>query len=315
MVDFDVAISELTTSRWDLQQEASRAADLGFAAIALWRPKVSDVGTDRVRRLLLDAGLRVSSLQWAGGFTGGDGRSFDESVDDAVDAIGMAAAVEAPVLVVHSGCRGGHTKSHARRLLAQACEQLAPVAARAGVVLAIKPVHPVAAAGCSFLSCLDEALGLVESAADPSLRLALDLWHFGHDEVLPALLPRLAAATAVVQVADRCGGPPAADADRLPAGHGCLPLESLVAGLLAHGFQGPCEFDPVGEEVEILGYEGVWREMRLVSDSWGRRLGAGIPLTVSGAGDGPRGPRSASYRLAAAGSRRSHASSHSGSSG
>jgi hypothetical protein len=41
---FDVAVSELSSPRWDLQHEVARAAALGFDAISLWRPKVSDVG-------------------------------------------------------------------------------------------------------------------------------------------------------------------------------------------------------------------------------------------------------------------------------
>ena len=41
------------------------------------------------------------------------------------EAIEMAETLAAPVLVVHSGCRGGHTRSHARRLLSQAVELFA----------------------------------------------------------------------------------------------------------------------------------------------------------------------------------------------
>ena len=55
---FDVAVSALTSPRWDLQHEVERAAALGFDAISLWRPKVSDVGAasaaaiEALRRLL-----------------------------------------------------------------------------------------------------------------------------------------------------------------------------------------------------------------------------------------------------------------------
>ncbi len=307
----DVAVSQLTSSRWDLNHEVERAVALGFQSMSLWRPKVSDLGTSRAARILKASGVRASSLQWAGGFTGGDGRSFDESVEDAVEAIVMAAAVSAPVLVIHSGCRSGHTKSHARRLLVQAFGRLAPLAARAGVALAVKPVHPDVAAGCSFLSCLTEALELVESVGDPSVRLALDLWHFAHEPAMEGMLPRLALASAVVQVADRCG-PPTDEADRLPAGHGVLPLEHLVAGLVAHGYAGTLEFDPVGEAVEILGYEGVWQETRLVADAWASRSGDVWTHAAAATGDATAVDH---FRAGGVGSRRSHASSHSGSPG
>lgn len=310
---FDVAVSQLTSSRWDLQEEAERAATHGFDALALWRPKVSDVGAAAAAAILSVAGLRVSSLQWAGGFTGGDGRSFAESVSDAVEAIETAATLGAPSVIVHSGSRGGHTRSHAARLLVQALETLAPVAARAGVTLALKPTHPGGAPGCDFLGGLTEAVDVIDRFADPAVRLAVDLWHFGDTPAIETLLPRLAEAAAVVHVADRCSGP-APHADRLPAGHGRLPLERLVGDLVDHGYRGPVEFDPVGEAVEILGYDGVWHETRLVAEAWADRLaiGRGAPRVAAGC----RLPRSGHFRTAAgSGSRRSHASSHTGSPG
>lgn len=311
---FDIAVSELTSSRWDLQREVAHLANHGVEGISLWRPKVTDVGATAAARILAAAGMRASSLQWAGGFTGGDGRSFADSIDDAVEAIEVAAAVSAPSLVIHSGCRGGHTRSHATRLLSQAIEALLPVASRAGVALALKPVHPVAAPGCSFLAGLGEALDLVERFDDVGMRLAVDLWQFGHEPEVVDLLPRLAEAAAVVQVADRCG-PPAGGGDRLPVGHGSLPLEPLVTGLVDHGYRGPFEFDPVGEAVEILGYEGVWREMLLVAEAWvDRHASRPLPSVV---GDGDRRPHARGHLRAgaASGSRRSHASTHTGSPG
>lgn len=311
---FDVAVSELTSPRWDLHDEVERAAAHGFDAISLWRPKVSDVGAAKAAAMVAVAGLRVSSLQWAGGFTGGDGRSFAESIDDAVEAIVTAATLAAPVLMVHSGCRGGHTRSHAQRLLVQALETLAPVAARAGVTLALKPSHPAGGVGCNFLGGLSEAIDLVAGFSDPAVRLAVDFWHFGDAPDIDVLLPQLAEAAAVVQVADRCG-PPSAQSDRLPAGHGGLPLERLVGEMLAHGYRGTVEFDPVGEVAEILGYDGVWSETRLVTQAWNERLAIGRsgPMVATGAG---RRPLPGHFRAAAAsGSRRSHASSHTGSPG
>jgi len=315
---FDVAISQLTTARWELSQEVACFAEHGFDSISIWRPKVSDIGIRAAVACLRDAGMRVSSLQWAGGFTGGDGRSFAESVTDAAEAIDQAAALSAGVLVVHSGCRGGHTRSHAVRLLSHALDRLTPLAAAAGVTLAVKPLHPSAADGCSFLTSLEEVLRLVELRSDPLVRMAVDLWHFADDAAIADLLPRLAPATAVVQIADRLG-PPAAAMDRLPVGHGSLPLESLLADLVELGYQGPVEFDPVGESVELLGYPGVVHESSLVAEAWRERFATSAcpivedfePAYRQLRGDMPDSARVV-QRLAAgaaAGSRKSHASS------
>jgi len=302
---FEIAISQMTTSRWDLSVEVAQSARHGFDAISVWRPKVSDLGIGEAAAVIAAAGLRVSSVQWAGGFTGGDGRSFDESVADAVETIEMAEALGAPVVVVHSGCRAGHTRSHACRLLRQALDLLLGRARQAGVALAVKPMHPVAAEGCSFVGRLAEAVDLVEQFHDPAVRLALDLWHWADDSAARGLLPRLAALTAVLQVADRVG-PPSPAADRLPAGHGRLPLADVVAELVAHGYRGDVEFDPVGETVEILGYDGLLAETRLVATAWAERLAGAVAGSPPEA-VGPLLLRPAHFR--AAGSRRSHASS------
>ena len=107
---FQIAISQTTTARGDLPLEAARLAEHGFQAISVWRPKVTDLGVEAAAQVISRAGLRVVSVLWAGGFTGGDGRSFDESVADAVEAIETAEALGAATVVVHSGCRGGHTR-------------------------------------------------------------------------------------------------------------------------------------------------------------------------------------------------------------
>lgn len=264
------SISEMTTFRWGLAEECERCVAHRFPALALWRTKVSDVGPETARRLLSRHGLRASSLQWAGGFTGSDGRNFRESVDDAVEAIEAAAVLGAGVLVVHPGCRGGHTVGHAHRLLAEACEILAPRAFDAGVRLAIRPFPAAASAGCGFLTRLSATLEWIDRFDHPAVGVALDLCHFGHDATLVGLVPSLVRRLAVVKVADRIG-PPLADGERLLPGRGTLPLESLVGALIAHGYRGDVEFEPVGEEIEAAGYEATLGALRGVVDAWAGR--------------------------------------------
>jgi len=296
---FEAAISELTTARWELREELARAREHGFTAISLWRPKLSDEGVAAAASRLARAGMRASSLQWAGGFTGSDGRSFRESIADAQEAIEAAAVLarasavgQPPVVVVYGGCRGGHTRSHATRLLVEALAAVVPVARREGVTLALKPLHPRAAPECGVLSSPDAALDIVDQVGENQVGLALDLWHFG-DAIMrqapenpaaenPAAenragVERWAAATVLVQVADRCESP-APESDRQPAGMGCLPLETVVGGLIAAGYEGDFEFDPVGEAVEMLGYERTLHQTRQIIDTWADNLAIGLAV-------------------------------------
>lgn len=273
---FRAAASQLTTPRRDFSQDLAPLSALGFDALAIWRHKLSDVGLVRARGLLARAGLRASSMQWIGGFTGGDGRSFDESLADAAEAVEAAATIGAPVVVVHAGCRGGHTRSHARRLLCEAIERLAPLADRAGVTLAIKPFHPVVAGGHSFLSSLVDALEILDELVEhgptrPCVGLAIDFWHFGDDPDLGALLPLVVGRTAIVQVADRTG-PVTPEQERLPIGRGSLPLEDLAEAFLECGYRGDFEFDPVGEAVEADGYDRALESLARTASGWSRRV-------------------------------------------
>jgi len=264
------SISEMTTFRWGLAEECERAAAHGFPALALWRTKLSDVGLETARRLLRRHGLRVSSLQWAGGFTGSDGRNFRESVDDAVEAIEAAAFLGAGALVVHPGCRGGHTVGHAHRLLSEACDVLAPRAWDVGVRLAIRPFPAAASAGCGFLTRLSSTLEWIDRFDHPAVGMALDVWHFGHDATLVGLLPALVRRLAVVKVADRIGTQ--TEGERLLPGHGTMALEAIVGALVAHGYAGDVEFEPVGEDVETAGYDAALGQLRDVADTWAGHL-------------------------------------------
>lgn len=309
---FRAAISQTTTSSWELPAEIDRACEHGFDRLSLWRPKLSNVGSAAAARMLRSAGVQPSSLQWAGGFTGGDGRSFTESVADALEAIDAAAEVGSPVLVVHGGCRGGHTLAHARRLLLQALELIAPAAAAAGVILALKPLHP-AAVRSSLVRTPGDALEIVAAAGHASVRLALDLWHIAEDSDLLGLLPAVAPVTALVQVADRAG-PPTQDLDRLPSGRGTLPLEWIAALLVEHGYTGDFEFDPVGECVEERGYEGILADARRTADAWLEGLTAPAdvpsgPRIMAARAAGALATRGVGSQFRPAGSRRSHASS------
>jgi sugar phosphate isomerase/epimerase len=96
-------MNEMTTYRWSFDNDVAEYRAAGIPAIGVWRQKLSDYGEEKGIELLAETGLPVSNLLWAGGFTGSCGHSFRESVDDAIEAIRLAAALKAGCLVVYSG--------------------------------------------------------------------------------------------------------------------------------------------------------------------------------------------------------------------
>ena len=125
-----LAINELTTFRWSLEEDIEHYRQAGIGAIGVWRQKLADFGEEKGLELLAESGMAVSNLLWGGGFTGSDGRSFRDSIEDGIEAIELAGLLKSPCLVVYSGGRAGHTHNHARRLLSGALAELVPVARR-----------------------------------------------------------------------------------------------------------------------------------------------------------------------------------------
>src|SRR5262245_58997207 len=251
-----LAISELTTLRWSFEEDVARLTAAGIAAIGVWRHKLDDFGEEKGAELLADARLAVSSLQWAGGFTGSDGRSHDDSLHDARTAIRTADLLAAGCLIIHSGARGSHTFNHARRLFRQALDKLLPLAEERGVVLAIEPMHADCGGEFTFLNCLDETLSLVAEYRSRSLKIALDTYHWGHQPALIDKLAELSPHLAVVQLGDG-RSPPRGETNRCPLGMGVIPLARIVATLAAAGYDGDYEVELMGEEIEAADYREI----------------------------------------------------------
>jgi sugar phosphate isomerase/epimerase len=248
-----LAVSELTTFRWSLEEDLQHYKAAGATAIGVWRRKLADTGEQRGAELIAASGLAVSSLQWAGGFTGSDGHSHQESLADARQAIATAAAIGARCLIIHSGARGVHTHNHARRLLKQALAKLLPLAEERGVVLALEPMKVDCGGEFTFINCFEEALKLVAEYKSPAIGLALDTYHWGHQPLLLERIEQLTPRLALVQLGD-ARDPPHGEPNRCLLGHGTIPLRQIIDRLTAAGYGGFYEVELMGEEIEAADY-------------------------------------------------------------
>lgn len=251
-----LSINETTTFRWSLEEDVSAYSTAGIPAIGIWRQKLSDLGAARAAELLAEHRLEASHLFWAGGFTGSDGRSYREAVQDACEAVQTAAALKAPCLTVCSGARAGHTFNHANRLLRDALAELVPRAEEHGVTLAIEPMHPGCAADCTFLTSLDETLQLLDAVDSPYVKMVLDVYHLGHDPALVARIPEIGPRIALVQLGD-ARRPPRGEQNRCRLGEGKLPLPQIIAALKTAGYDGYYDIELLGEDVESCDYHSL----------------------------------------------------------
>jgi sugar phosphate isomerase/epimerase len=266
-----LAVSELTTFRWSFEEDVAQYQAAGVSAMGVWRQKLADVGDDKGAEILAEAGLVASSLQWAGGFTGSDGHTHEESLADARQAIVTAATLRAGCLIIHSGARGDHTHNHARRLFRLALDKLLPVAEERGVNLALEPMNGDCGGEFTFLNCFDETLELVASYNSEALGILLDTFHWGHQPQLLERLPDLAPRLTLVQLGD-AREPPCGEANRCQLGDGTIPLREIVHGLAASGYEGFYEVELMGEEIETADYREVLaRSVRTFGDWIGRQ--------------------------------------------
>lgn len=246
-----IAINEVSTFRWNFFEDVARYSTLGFQGIGVWRHKISDYCDHTVSETIQQARLKVSSLQWVGGFTGSDGLSFAEAIEDAVAAIRSASILHANCLIVHPGSNNGHTRSHSFRLLNAAMAELIPVAHDFGVRLAIEPMPLACGESFTFLDHVRAALEFVARYPRPQLGIVLDLYNFGCDPDLQFEMARNLDRLALVQLADRrCGG--GREQNRCLPGEGSIPLAGWIGALERAGYRGFYEFEFFGEDVASL---------------------------------------------------------------
>jgi sugar phosphate isomerase/epimerase len=251
-----LSMNETTTFRWSFEEDVANYCAAGIPALGVWRQKLSDCGQEKALKLLKHSGLKVSHLFWAGGFTGSEGRSFRESIDDAQEALLTAAALNCNTLIVVSGSRAGHTFNHARRLLQEALKNLSPKAAELGVSLSIEAMHPGCAADWTFLHTIDDVLDVIHAVASPHVKIVLDTYHLGLNPRLIDRIVEIAPYISIVQLGD-ARRPPDGEQNRCRLGQGIVPLPDIVTALKSAGYAGYYDVELLGQELETIEYSSL----------------------------------------------------------
>jgi sugar phosphate isomerase/epimerase len=248
------SISQLTTSRWTFHQDVVRYLLHGFQSMGVWRQKIEDFDLLEITDYLHEMRMNVSSVHWAGGFTGGEGASHVDSIQDAIEAIELTSRLEGDCLIVHSGCQNGHISSHARRLFQQALQRLIPVAADYGVRLAVELMPCPSADNWTFMRGMECTLELINEFSEEQLGIVLDLYHVGLSGEVFEALPEFAHRIALVQLADRnqhghC------HQGRLMMGEGQVVFDKWLGSLIQNGYAGLYEIELHGAGVAATDYD------------------------------------------------------------
>lgn len=247
-----LSISEFSTYRWSLEQEVTELSRRGIQNIGIWRAKYSDFDSDYAADLLYLNDLRVSSLSWAGGFTGSCGMSHEQAIEDGIAAIRTAAKIGAECLIVHPGCRGNHTHRHSRRLFSKAIERMLPAAADFGVTLAMEIMSRDDADPWTVFDSQEESLAFACDYLPQELGLVLDLFHVGDNSVIFESISDILARIALIQLSDRTDY--LSTTCRSRPGTGVLPIQHWFNSLEDNGYRGLYEIEVFGPLYGALRY-------------------------------------------------------------
>lgn len=261
-----LSVSELSTYRWSFEEDVLNYHQNGFEAIGIWRPKLVEYGEEKGLELLAEHGLKISSLQWVGGFTGSDGRSYRDALHDGLDAVQLAADIGAETVTVVSGGRAGHTKGHANRLLRTALKELSEAAQAVGVFLAIEPMHIGCAFDWSFLNTIPQCLDLINEIDNKHLGINFDCYHVAQDQNMMVWLESIVKYVRLVQLGDAKNAP-MGEQDRCLLGKGHIPLQEILDVFEKCGYDGYYEVEIMGQQVEHLGYEQILKDTREFASS------------------------------------------------
>lgn len=259
-----VSVHLASTYEWELPEAAAGFESAGLQSIGIWRRRLEEFGEERTAELLRDQGLAVSSVSWAGGFTGERSVSLRESMWDAGVALDRTAELGAPYLLVVTSPRAGHSRPHLRRLLAGELPTLGDNAGTRGVSILVQVLGGAAAQRWSCLQSTHEALDLVVDCHHPRVGMAVDLRSLARD---PAALGRIDELVehmglAIIREFPRSELEAGANVRATPT------LREVVRRLEAAGYRGQYELQLPHNQIGRSHYGVVLRNCRARLTSW-----------------------------------------------
>jgi sugar phosphate isomerase/epimerase len=241
-----LSLNQRTTANWNLREAVDGAVAAGLPAIGLWREPVAEVGVDVARRMVDDAGLRVSSLCRGGFFTASDPADRAAAHEDNLRALDEAAGLGTTALVLVPGGLppGDKDLTGARARAAEAIAALVPAAVERGVTLGIEPMNPIYAADRGVISTLAQALDIAEAFAPHEVGVVVDTFHLWWEPGVHAQIARAGERIVSYQVCDWITPLPA---DSLLArgmmGDGHIDFPAFTRAVAASGYTGDVEVE------------------------------------------------------------------------
>jgi sugar phosphate isomerase/epimerase len=241
-----LSLNQRTTANWSLREAVDGVVAAGLQAIGLWREPVAEVGVEVARRIVDDAGVRISSLCRGGFFTASDPADRAAAHEDNLRALDEAAGLGTKALVLVPGGlpAGDKDLAGARTRAADAIAALVPAAVERGVTLGIEPMNPIYAADRGVISTLAQALDIAEQFAPHEVGVVVDTFHLWWEPGVHGQIARAGERIVSYQVCDWITPLPA---DSLLArgmmGDGHVDFPAFTRAVAAAGYTGDVEVE------------------------------------------------------------------------
>jgi sugar phosphate isomerase/epimerase len=244
-----------TLPQWSLAQAIDGLARHKVPAISVWREKLAEIGVAEAKKRIDDAGLAVSGLCFAGLISSADRPEAGKARDDVRRALDETAGIGAACLVFLSGGVDARDKDLAatRARVLDGLGDLADHARKAGVVIAIEPLHPMACATRSVLTTLKLANDWCDAlGAEDVFGITVDAYVTWWDPELPREIARAGKRIRAFHVSDWLVDTQDLRLDRGMPGDGVIDLPAIRRMVEAAGYAGHVE-------VEILSARDWWK--------------------------------------------------------
>lgn len=241
-----LCVHTITTKPLSLEECLAEFPKRGVSGITIWRQALEGRDLGAVARQTREAGLEVVSLCRGGFFPSATAAARQAAIDDNLKAIEQAHAIGAPLIVLVCGAVPGQPLTESRRQIADGIAAVLPAAEKAGVKLAIEPLHPMYADDRSAVNTMRQAHEICDVLGSPkSVGIAVDVCHVWWDPELKAQID-LAGKTGRLHAFHICDWrTPTIDLlnDRGLMGEGCINIREISDWVDATGFTGHREVE------------------------------------------------------------------------
>jgi sugar phosphate isomerase/epimerase len=232
--------------QWNLAQIIDGCARHGIRGISPWRDQVAQMGLSQAARAIKANNLTVTGLCRGGFFAEKNWK------DDNLRAIEEAHELGAPALILVVGGipEGSKDLASGRSQIQDCIAQMLPHARKAGVPLAIEPLHPMQVTRAA-VNTLEQALDMCDALGE-GVGVAVDVYHVWWDPKLESQLKRAGKRILGYHICDWLPATRDLFNDRGMMGDGIIDLPSIRKSVEAAGYSG-------FQEVEIFSDLDWWK--------------------------------------------------------